>query len=394
MSRGTRDGKERTESGFRRPARAEPVGSLLRPEPIKRMFERAFARHESHVARLLNDGERQEFAELDALADVAVRVAVARQIEAGLDVVTDGETRRAHFVNSLFDAVEGIADNPVKDYFAGEDEVGPPPDPLVTERLRVVDNPMAREVEFLRSCTTFPFKVAIPAVSNFYMVQYRTDPYGSRDEYVEHMGDLTRQLVLGAIDAGVRYIQFDFPLYPALADPDKRTELERELGLDADAILDKAIAVDNAALDNLPAEVTTAVHMCRGNYRSHWWAQGSLEPVAERMFNELRYDRFLVEWEDTAREGDYSALRFVPTPGPVVVMGVVSSKLRTVEPDDEILRRMDQAASFLDAAQLGISPQCGFASVWHGNDITEEIQWRKLELVGRVADRIWGSEGR
>ena len=112
------------------------------------------------------------------------------------------------------------------------------------------------------------------------------------------------------------------------------------------------------------------------------------------MFNELRYDRFLVEWEDTTREGDYSALRFVPTPGPVVVMGVVSSKLRTVEPDDEILRRMDQAASFLDATQLGISPQCGFASVWHGNDITEEIQWRKLDLVGRVAGRIWGSEGR
>jgi methionine synthase II (cobalamin-independent) len=119
MNRGTTDGEARTDSGFRRPPRAEPVGSLLRPEPIKRIFERAFARHESHVARLLDEREREELAELDALADAAVRAAVARQIEAGLDVVTDGEMRRAHFVNSLFDAVAGIADNPVKDHFAG-----------------------------------------------------------------------------------------------------------------------------------------------------------------------------------------------------------------------------------------------------------------------------------
>ena len=374
----------------RRPARAEPVGSLLRPEPIKRMFERAFAQHESHVARLLDERERAELAELDALADAAVRAAIGRQIEAGMDVVTDGELRRAHFVNSLFDAVEGIADNPEKDYFAGDDEVGPPPDPVAAERLRIIDNPMARESAFLRACTAFPSKVAIPAISNYYMVQYRTGPYASRDDYVAHMGELTASLVLGAIETGADYIQFDFPLYPALADPDKRAELEQGLGLDAATILERAIAADNAVLEGLPAGVTTAVHMCRGNYRSRWWARGSLDTVAERMFNELRFDRFLVEWEDTEREGDYAALRFVPTPGPVVVMGVVSSKVGELESDAEILRRMDQAASYLDTAQLAVSPQCGFASVWHGNDITEDMQWRKLDLVGRVADTIWG----
>jgi 5-methyltetrahydropteroyltriglutamate--homocysteine methyltransferase len=374
----------------RRPARAEPVGSLLRPEPIKRMFERAFAQHESHVARLLDERERVELAELDALADAAVWAAIARQIEAGMDVVTDGELRRAHFVNSLFDAVEGIADNPEKDYFAGDDEVGPPPDPVAAERLRIIDNPMAREAAFLRSCTAFPSKVAIPAISNYYMVQYRTGPYASRDDYVAHMGELTASLVLGAIETGADYIQFDFPLYPALADPDKRAELEQGLGLDAATILERAIAADNAVLEGLPASVTTAMHMCRGNYRSRWWARGSLDTVAERIFNELRFDRFLVEWEDTEREGDYAALRFVPTPGPVVVMGVVSSKVGELESDAEILRRMDQAASYLDTAQLAVSPQCGFASVWHGNDITEDMQWRKLDLVGRVADTIWG----
>jgi 5-methyltetrahydropteroyltriglutamate--homocysteine methyltransferase len=386
--------EEHGQATFRQPPRAESVGSLLRPEPIKRLFERAFARHESHVARLLDDEERAELAELDALADEAIRAAVARQIDAGLDVVTDGEMRRAHFVNSLFDALEGIADNPVKDYFAGDDEVGPPPDPLATERLRIVDNPMAREIAFLRSCADWPAKVAIPAVSNFYMLQYQTDAYPSREDYVAHMGELTRQLVLGAIGAGARYIQFDFPLYPALADPEKRADLERELGMDAEAILSRAIDVDNAALHGLPPEVTTAVHMCRGNYRSRWWARGSLEPVAERMFNELLFDRFLVEWEDTDREGDYGPLRYVPMPGPTVVMGIVSSKLREVESEEEVMRRIDEAASLLDPDQLAISPQCGFASVWHGNDITEDIQWGKLELVGRVAERVWGRTDR
>jgi methionine synthase II (cobalamin-independent) len=370
--------------------RAESVGSLLRPAPIKALFASVFAAHESHVASLLDEREREELAKLEGLAGAAIRDAVARQIDAGLDVVTDGEMRRAHFVNSLFDAVEGIADNPVKDYFAGDDEVGPPPDPLATERLRIVDNPMAREVEFLRSCTNWPSKVAIPAVSNFYMLQYQTDAYPSREDYVAHMGELTRLLVRGAIAAGARYIQFDFPLYPALADPEKRADLERELGLEAEAILARALAADNAAIDGLPGEVTTGMHMCRGNYRSRWWARGSLEPVAERMFNELRYDRLLVEWEDTEREGDYSALRFVPK-GPIVVLGLVSSKLPALESDADILDRMERASAFLDVEQLAISPQCGFASVWHGNEIGEDEQWRKLELVGRVADTIWGA---
>jgi 5-methyltetrahydropteroyltriglutamate--homocysteine methyltransferase len=163
------------------------------------------------------------------------------------------------------------------------------------------------------------------------------------------------------------------------------------LGEDAESLLGKALAADNAVLEGLPAGVTTGLHLCRGNFRSRWWAQGSLEPVAERMFGELRYDRLLVEWEDTEREGDYSALRFVPADGPIVVMGVVSSKLPALESDEEILRRMDEAARYLDIGRLAISPQCGFASVWYGNELTEDDQWRKLELVTRTANKIWGS---
>jgi len=392
---GTRaDNSITAERTFRGEPRAETVGSLLRPEPVKRLLARMFAAHSSHARPLLGEQERDALRELDLLADEAIRDAVNRQIEAGLDVVTDGEMRRAHFVNSLFDAVEGIADNPAEDHFDVAAEIGPPPDPLATERLRIVDNPMAREIAFLRQLTDWPAKVAIPAVSNFYMLQYDTGAYPSRQAFVDHMGELTATLVQGAIEAGARYVQYDFPLYPALADPAKCADLEAGLGEDAETLLTKAIAADNAALDALPAGVTSAVHICRGNFRSRWWARGSLEPVAERMFSELVFDRFLIEWEDTAREGGYDALRFLPSGGPVVVMGIVSTKVAELESDDEIMRRMDAAASIAPLEQLAISPQCGFASVWHGNEISEEDQWRKLELVGRVADRVWGRAGR
>ena len=298
--------EERVERVFREPPRAESVASLLRPEPVKRMFERAFARHNSHVAGLLSEDERRELAQLDALADEAIAAAVARQIDAGLDVVTDGEMRRAHFVNSLFDAVEGIADNPVVGYFEGDGEVGPPPDPQARERLRIVDNPMAREIQFLRSCTSWPAKVAIPAASNFYMLQYETGAYPSRQDYVAHMGQIISELVLGAIGAGARYIQFDFPLYPALADPEKRADLERELQIDAETLLGRAIAVDNAALDGIPEDVTFGLHICRGNYRSRWSSSGSLEPVAERIFNELPFDASWSSGRTPSVEGDYA----------------------------------------------------------------------------------------
>lgn len=372
-------------------ARAEPVGSLLRPPQIKETFARVFAGHASHSVQVLDEDERAQLSELEAVADEAIRSAIGRQIDAGLDVVTDGELRRAHFVNSLFDAVEGVTENERFDSFEGEGEVGPPPDPIATERLRLVDNPLVHEATFLTRWTDHPWKVTVPAISNFYMVQYLGGAYASPDEFVAHMGELTAALVAGAVAAGTRYIQFDFPLYPALCDPEKRAELESGLGESAASILDKAIAADRAMLEAVPAGVTTGMHICRGNFRSRFWATGSLEPVAERMFGELGYDRFLVEWEDVEREGGFEALRNVPTPGPVVVLGIVSTKRAELESDDAMIRRIEDAASFLDLDQLAISPQCGFASVWHGNEITEDVQWGKLELVGRVAERVWGA---
>ena len=156
-----------------------------------------------------------------------------------------------------------------------------------------------------------------------------------------------------------------------------------------------SIEFDRRILEGIPDDVTTGIHFCRGNYRSRWLAQGSLEPLAERAFGELPYDVFLVEWDDTARQGDYSAARFLPKGDQIMVMGVISSKQRELETEDEIVRRIDDASKYLDPDQLAISCQCGFASGLYpaggsrGNETDDEIQWRKLELVGKVADRLW-----
>ena len=155
-------------------------------------------------------------------------------------------------------------------------------------------------------------------------------------------------------------------------------------------MLDAAIAADPAVLEGIPDDVTTALHICRGNFRSSWMCEGSLEPVAERVFGQLPYDTFLVEWDDLGRDGGFEPIRFLRD-GAVMVMGIVSSKIRELEDEDELVRRMEQAAWIVGGLErLAISPQCGFASVMIGNDTDEDVQWRKLELVGRVADRLWG----
>jgi 5-methyltetrahydropteroyltriglutamate--homocysteine methyltransferase len=139
----------------------------------------------------------------------------------------------------------------------------------------------------------------------------------------------------------------------------------------------------------MPADVTTALHICRGNYRSSWMCEGSLEPVAARVFGELPYDVFLVEWDDLGRDGGFEQIRFLRD-GSTMVMGLISTKTPIIEDEDDLLRKMEEAASIAGGMdRLAISPQCGFASTMVGNDTDEDAQWRKLELVGRIADRLW-----
>ena len=367
------------------------MGSLLRPAALRRAVDAFYA--EGHSAVLADERGKDRTA-LRALEDEAIRDAVRRQVELGLDVVSDGEFRRWMFLNSFYDAVEGFrTDNVVTFRNAREEDV-----PLrvheIVDRLRLVDSPAAREVAFVSAVADgYPFKVTFPAPSLFgHPFSYRPDVtsgYGSLEEFVAHAIQIERGLVADAIKAGTRYVQFDFPLYPYLVDPAWVERFEAQ-GHRVAHLIDEAMAADTAVLEGIPDDVTVALHICRGNYRSSWMCEGSLEPVAERVFGELAYDAFLVEWDDLGRDGGFEPVRFLRK-GSTMVMGIVSTKTSALEDEDALIRKMEQAASLAGGMdRLAISPQCGFASVMVGNEIDQDTQWRKLEIVARVADRIWG----
>lgn len=376
----------------RHPARAETVGSLLRPAALRSVMEGFYAA--GHSAKLAAERGKDPAA-LRAAEDEAIRNAVRRQSNCGLDVVTDGEFRRWMYLNSFYDAVSGVRTDKTVRF---RNDRGEPVELAVheiVERLEVVDSPAAREAAFMaQAAGEVPFKVTFPAASLFAHPLTTVDgAYGSLGEFLAHAIEIERGLVADAVEAGARYVQFDFPLYPYLCDPAWVGRF-REAGHDVEVILATALAADRAILEGIPDGVSTALHICRGNFRSSWMCEGSLEPVAESVFGGLPYDSFLVEWDDVGRDGGFEPIRFLRE-GSTMVMGIVSTKTGELEHEDDLLRRMDEAAGIVGGLdRLGISPQCGFASVMVGNEIDEDTQWRKLELVGRVADRLWGQPSR
>jgi 5-methyltetrahydropteroyltriglutamate--homocysteine methyltransferase len=376
----------------RDPPRAEVVGSLLRPESLRRAIDRFYQQGHSAV---LAEERAKDRTELRVAEDEAIRRAVARQIDIGLDVVSDGEFRRWMFMNSFYDAVDGVRTGKTVMFHNDRgDDVELNVHEIVA-RLEPVDSPGAREAAFLQETIGgYPFKIAFPAPSIFghpltTVVGPDVGGYASLEAFVEHAIEIERGLVADAIAAGCSYVQFDFPLYPYLVDPAWIARFEAA-GRSIDVLVDAALAADAAVLDGIPETVRTALHICRGNYRSSWMCEGSLEPVAERVFGELPFDSFLVEWDDVGRDGGFGPVRYLRD-GSVMVMGLVSTKTPDLEDEDELLRKMEEAASFAGGVErLAISPQCGFASVMVGNDTNEDAQWRKLELVARLAGRLWG----
>jgi 5-methyltetrahydropteroyltriglutamate--homocysteine methyltransferase len=376
---------------FRRPARAETVGSLLRPRALKEAIGSFYV--EGHSAALEEERARDRSA-LRAAEDAAIRDAVQRQIDVGLDVVTDGEFRRWMFMNSFYDAVSGVRTGKTVTFRNERGRDVRLNIHEIVERLELVDSPGAREASFVsESAPGVPFKVTFPAASIFThplttVADADGNGYGSFQAFVDHAIELERRLVADAIEAGARYVQFDFPLYPYLVDPAWIGRFSSE-GHEVPTLLRLALAADGAVVRDLPSDVTVALHICRGNFRSSWMCEGSLEPVAEAIFGALPYDVFLVEWDDEGRDGGIEPIRFLRE-GSIMVMGLVSTKKPILEREDALMERMDRAAGLVGGLErLAISPQCGFASVVVGNEIDEDTQWRKLELVGSVADRLW-----
>jgi methionine synthase II (cobalamin-independent) len=365
------------------------VGSLLRPPILRRAIDDFYERGHSAV---LDEERRKDRSALREVEDAAIREAVQRQLDVGLDVVTDGEFRRWMFLNSFYDAVSGVRTGKTVTFHNERSEDVELAVHEVVEPLKQVDSPAAREAAFMAEVARgHPFKVTLPAASIFlHPFTTVTGAYESVEEFADEAIRIERQLVrdILSVAPGTR-IQFDFPLYPYLVDPAWAERFEAR-GHSVGDLVDAAIAADTAVLEGISDDVTVALHICRGNYRSSWMCEGSLESVAERVFGELSYDAFLVEWDDLGRDGGFEPVRFLRK-GSTMVMGIVSTKTPALEVEDDLVRKMEQAAGLAGGLdRLAISPQCGFASVMAGNEIDEDMQWRKLELVALVAERIWG----
>jgi 5-methyltetrahydropteroyltriglutamate--homocysteine methyltransferase len=376
------------------PARAEHIGSFLRPAELHAEIERVYA--PKHTA-LLAEERAQDLSRLHALEDKYIREAIKKQRDVGLSVLTDGEFRRYMFTGSFYDSVDGLeVGGPGVPFYDNDGkELRYQGLPVVSRRLRKIDSPAVRETKFMKANTDSRFKVTFPAGS-FYELPFvyqngvTEKVYESHEELIAHMIALQSEQIDEAIAGGLDYIQFDYPLYPMLISQ-AYLDIFAKMGASCEQLMERSIAADKKIADRLPGHVTRAIHLCRGNWRSRFMVSGSLEPVAERMFNELPYDGFFIEWEDIKREGGYEALRFVPK-GKMVIMGIVNSKVSEVEPADSLVRKIENASKYLDVSQLGISPQCGFASTMHGNELGEAEQWRKLEEMVKAAEKVWAGQ--
>jgi 5-methyltetrahydropteroyltriglutamate--homocysteine methyltransferase len=373
--------------------RAEQVGSLKRSQQLIAANEAIYA--PGHVAIEAAEREKGGMEELYAIAEQETRRVVQRQLDIGLDVVTDGEFRRYMFLNSLFDGITGFSSEVSKAKFkAADGSVVEWNMQYVVDRLQQVDSPAQREASFMSGLTDHLYKVTFPAGS-FLALPYNYKPeingraYGSHRELVEHVVAIEKRMIADAVAAGCRYVQLDFPVYPFLCDPDWCTRMERH-GYKWQETLELARWADSEVIAGLPAHVRTGLHVCRGNNQSRHVAEGPLDPVAEALFS-LPYDSFLIEWEDKKRMGDYSALRHLPKQGDsVVVLGIVSSKHARLETQAGLLAELEDAVRHVaDPGRLALSPQCGFASTLKGNLVSEDDQWRKLELVVKTAREFW-----
>ena len=366
--------------------RVDHVGSLLRPAAVK----------EAKAAYLAGKQTREE---LEKVEDEAILAALDRQLSSGVDVYTDGEFRRSGFQNDLLDAVEGFV--PTEDPAVVRIWQGPGGEPqeqgtrqVVAAKLKHVGRMTDRQSAFMIANAPGPVKMTVPSPSQFPAISYQAgvtnEFYPTRTDLLWEIAAVIKAEIAALVEEGVSYIQLDAPRYSYYVDPNWRKHLQ-DLGEDPDKMFNEAVAADNYCIEGIQRQgLTVALHICRGNNESKWYAEGGYEPIAEKLFGTLAVDRFLLEY-DTGRAGTFEPLRFVP-PGKVVVLGLVSSKNPTLEPQSTLLERIDDASRYVPVDYLALSPQCGFASTAAGNLLTEEQQWRKLRLVADTADEVWGWE--
>ncbi|HTS63539.1 MAG TPA: 5-methyltetrahydropteroyltriglutamate--homocysteine S-methyltransferase [Candidatus Acidoferrales bacterium] len=360
------------------PFRADHVGSLLRPAPLKEARNRR---------------ERGEIsaAELATAEDAAIEWIIARQAAVGLLSATDGEFRRAMWHFDFLEHLDGVQSFRSDHGIAFQGGIETQAKGLrVTGKLGFSGHPMLEHFRFLRDRTSATPKMTIPSPSVLHFRGGRrgVDPgvYPEMEEFYRDLAGAYRRAVQAFAACGCRYLQLDEVNLAYLCDPEQRQML-RNRGDDPDRLPGVYAGMINTAISGRPTNMAITMHLCRGNFRSSWIAQGGYEPVAELLFNEIGVDGYFMEF-DTERAGGFEPLRFVPK-GKVVVLGIMTSKSGALESVEHLERRIEEAARFVDPDQLCLSPQCGFASTEEGNSLSEDEQWAKLERVVEVAGRVW-----
>ncbi|WEK45754.1 MAG: 5-methyltetrahydropteroyltriglutamate--homocysteine S-methyltransferase [Candidatus Andeanibacterium colombiense] len=364
------------------PSRADHVGSFLRPATVLDARD-AFAKGELPAENL-------RFIEDQAIKDIA-----KYQESLGLKAVSDGEFRRKFFHTDFLLQLDGVVEEGGMEVAfhnaAGTDVHFAPPRMVIDGKIRHAKPIERANFEYLRSVVSETPKVTIPSPT---MLHFRAgrdgipaDVYPEMQQFYDDVAEAYRAEVADLADAGCRYLQFDDTNLAYLCDETHR-ENARKRGVDPDETPRAYAALINASFRDAPTDMLKAIHLCRGNFRSSWAAEGGYEPVAEIMFNELEIDAFLLEYDDP-RSGDFAPLRFLPK-GKVVVLGLVTTKLGELETKDDVKRRIDEALKFTSLDQLALSPQCGFASTHHGNDLSIQQQSDKIRLVVEVAEEVWG----
>jgi 5-methyltetrahydropteroyltriglutamate--homocysteine methyltransferase len=356
------------------PFRADHVGSLLRPKALLELREK------------LENGAATA-AELRSLEDQCIANVVALQEGLGLPAVTDGEFRRESFHGDFMSRVHGIEFKLV-----GTGGGGAPFVAFTTEKLRWPEGGIEVEnFSYLESLTSRTAKQTIPSPT---MTHFRggraaidTAVYPDLDEFFDDLAEVYRRELAALAAAGCRYLQLDDTNLAYLCDETQRARAA-ERGENIERLPHEYAALINASIGDRPADMAVCIHLCRGNARSRWFAEGGYEPVADVLFNELHVDGFFLEYDDE-RSGGFEPLRFVP-PGKRVVLGLITTKSGALESKDEIKKRIAQAATHVGLEQLCLSPQCGFASAVQGNLLSEDDEKRKLALVVEIADEVWG----
>jgi methionine synthase II (cobalamin-independent) len=361
------------------PFRADHVGSLLRPPELKQ-------------ARARRERGEINADELRAVEDRAIESLIAKQAGIGLRSSTDGEFRRSMWHFDFLERLEGCEPYTPESGIAFKGTATKPKGVRVVGKVGFKDHPMIGHFRFLKEhvAKATP-KMTIPSPS---VLHFRGGRKGISEEVYPDLNDFYRDLgraynsaVLAFADAGCRYLQLDETNLAYLCDPDQRQAI-RARGEDPEKLPGVYAQMINAAIEGRPADMTLTMHLCRGNFRSSWIAQGGYEPVAEILFNQIGVNGYFMEF-DTERAGGFEPLRFVPK-GKTVVLGLVTSKTGGLESKDEIRRRIDQAAKYVDLDQLCLSPQCGFASTEEGNLLTEDEQWAKLSRIVEISGEVWG----